>query len=397
MASRASTVSGEAAAGDGSLVASHVLTFKDLIEYGIKLNDRELPFQGIQILGSAAAQLAPRVSPYGFVLQASGLAKAVAIYHIGRQEEAIAGSVTAILLQLTGICLTEESGMHVGQVNAILASAVPIYRVATLTAPLNPLRSALNGMFGVQPRWGAVCEALYERAVANNGAEFTRWSHRVTAFAEGLGALLRELFAHQAGRDSVLMVGIIGAAQPIMRTLGLLALHERCDQRSRSDLLDSYSELSAVLARFTNDPDESTWLSVDDTGDLLTVESFALVGPQTFDAVDAAVDSLASIANACVRSGNPREASEVMLRIWMLEQIAAHRRHQDLEEWLTGRRDCWLNQLGPEIREEIQGYLAETIERVQGTLGGRDVPRLGDRAIVAMASIMGRRLREMFE
>jgi hypothetical protein len=397
MASRASTVSGESTAGDGSLVVSHMLMFKDLIEDGIKLNDRELPFQGIQILDGAAAHLAPRVSPYGFVLQVSGLVQAVAIYHLARKGEAIAGSVTTTLLRLTGICLTQEPEEHVGQVNAIFASAVPIYRVAMLTAPPNPLRSALDGMFRTQPLWGEICDGLYERAVANNGAELTKWSRRVSAFAEGLGALLRELFALQAGRDSVLIVGIVGAAQPILRTLALLARREKCDQRTRSDLLDSHSELTATLARFTNAPDESTWRSVDDIADVLAIESFELLGPQTFDAVDEAVNSLISIANSCVQSGKLREASEVMLRIWMLEQIAGHRQHQDLEEWLAGRRAGWLNQLGSEARVEVERYLAEALEQAESTLAGRDVLRLRDRAIAVMAAIMGRRLRGMFE
>jgi hypothetical protein len=81
------------------------------------------------------------------------------------------------------------------------------------------MHGALGGMFGVQPLWGVICQGLYPRATENYGAEFRKWAHRTIAFTEAFGSLLRKLFAHKAGRDTVLMVGIKQAAQPILRTL----------------------------------------------------------------------------------------------------------------------------------------------------------------------------------
>ena len=49
------------------------------------------------------------------------------------------------------------------------------------------------------------------------------------------------------------------------------------------------------------------------------------------------------------------------------------------------------------LREQVQGLLEEAIADAQSKLAGRAVPRLSDHAIGAMAAIMGRRLRGMFE
>ena len=50
-----------------------------------------------------------------------------------------------------------------------------------------------------------------------------------------------------------------------------------------------------------------------------------------------------------------------------------------------------------DVREQVQGLLEEAIADAQSKLAGRAVPRLSDHAIGAMAAIMGRRLRGMFE
>ena len=396
VATSASRVSGERAAGDGSLVLPQILTFKMLVEEGITLNDAELPFQALQYLERASTQLAPKVSPYVFVRQACGLVAAVAVYHIVRQEQGIAGTISGFLLRLTGICLIEGGDDHVRHVETVLKTAVPIYRVGSATANLDPFHNALDGMFGVQAMWGEICEALYQRAIANESNELRKWSHRLTVFAEALGSLFRDLFTHVAGRNSVLMVGIKQAAQPILRALALLARRNLVDPRTRSDLLDSYSELCACLARFTDHPDASIWSSVDDIADLLAIESFVLVAPRTFDAVDKTIGSLLSVAADAVQAGKLREASYAMLRLWMLEQIAAHQ-HPELVGWIAAKRDPWIAELVPETREVLQGLLDEGIADVQSKLAGMAYPRLNDQAIAALASILGRRLRRMFD
>ena len=397
VAKRTSTVKGEREVGEGSLVVPQILMFKGLVEDGIKFNDGELPFQALQILDGASSELAPRVSPYGFVRLSSGLITAVAVYHIARQEQGIAGTVTGFLLHLAGICLVDGGEEHVRQVEPLLKAAVPIYRVAAAAPNPDPLHGPLDGMFRVQQMWGVICEALYQRAIADNGAEFRTWAHRVTALAEAFSALVRDLFAHQAGRDRVLVVGIKQAAQPILRTLAFLALRDGIDLRGRTELLDSFAEVGASLVRFTSHPDASTWMSVDDIADLLAIESFPLVGPDTFDAVDVTVDSLLGIAEAAVQAGKLREASHVLVHLWMLEQIAAHRQLEDLEGWLDGKREPWIARLPDDVREQVQGLLEEAIADAQSKLAGRAVPRLSDHAIGAMAAIMGRRLRGMFE
>jgi hypothetical protein len=397
VAKRASGVSGEREVGHGSLVVPQILAFKGLVEEGIRLNDAELPFQALQHLDRASQELAPRVDPFGFVRLSSGLITAVAVYHIARQEQGISGEVTGFLLHLVGICLVDGGEEHVRQVEPLLKAAVPIYRVGAAAPNPDPMHGALDGLFRVQQMWGVICEALYQRAIAGDAAEFRKWTRRVTALAEAFGSLVRELFAHQAGRNSVLMVGIKHAAQPILTTLAFLARREGIDLRGRKELLDSFAELAASLARFTSQPDASTWMSVDDIADLLAIESFPLVGPETFDAVDVTVDTLLGIAGAAVQAGKTREASFVLMRLWMLEQIAAHRRHQDLEQWLAGKRTPWIERLPEETREQLQRFLDEEIEDVQSKLDGRAIPRLTDQAIAAMAAVMGRRLRRMFE
>jgi hypothetical protein len=368
------------------------------VDYGIKQNDGELPFQALQMLDRASQELAPRVQPFGFVRLSSGLITTVAVYYIARQEQGITSVVTGFLLHLAGICLVDGGEEHVRQVEPLLKAAVPIYRVGAAAPNPDPMQSALGGMFGVQEMWGVICQALYDRALAGEAVEFRNWARRVRTLAEALGALARQLFALQAGRNSVLMVGIEQAAQPILRTLAFLAQREGIDLRERKELLDSYAELGASLARFTSNPDASTWMSVDNIADLLAIESFQLVTPDTFDAVDVTVDSLLGIADAALQAGKPREASFVLVRLWMLEQIAAFHQHQDLVAWLAGRREDWLARLpDDEVGGQVQGYVDEAIEDAQSKLSGRSVPRLSDRAIAAMASAMGRRLRGMFE
>ncbi len=325
VARRTLAVSGEHEVGQGSLAVPQILAFKSLVEEGIRLNDAELPFQALQHLDRASQELAPRVDPFGFVRLSAGLITAVAVYHIARQEQGISAEVTGFLLHLVGICLVDGDEEHVRQVEPLLKAAVPIYRVGTAAPNPDPMHGALDGLFRVQQMWGVICDALYQRAIAGDAAEFPRWSHRVTALAEAFGALVRELFAHQAGRNTVLMVGIKQAAEPILRTLAFLARRDGIDLRHRTDLLDSFAELGASLARFTSHPDASTWMSVDDIADLLAIEAFQLVGPDTFDAVDKTVDSLLSIADAAVQAGKLREASFVLVRLWMLEQVAGKR------------------------------------------------------------------------
>jgi hypothetical protein len=398
VAKRASAVTGEREVGQGSLVVPQILAFKSLVEEGIRLNDPELPFQALQHLDRASQELAPRVDPFGFVRLSSGLITAVAVYHIARQEQGISGEVTGFLLHLVGICLVDGGEEHVRQVEPLLKAAVPIYRVGAAAPNPDPMHSGLGGMFGVQEMWGVICQALYERAIAGDAVEFRNGAHRVRTLAGALGALVRQLFALQAGRNSVLMVGIKHAAQPILRTLAFLARREGIDLRERTDLLDSYAELGASLARFTSNPNASTWMSVDDIADLLAIESFQLVTPDTFDAVDVTVDSLLGIADAALQAGKPREASFVLVRLWMLEQVAAFHQHQNLVGWLAGKREDWLARLpDDEVGGQVQGYVDEAIEDAQAKLLGRAVPRLTDHAIAALAAVMGRRLREMFE
>jgi len=398
VAKRASSVSGEREVGEGSLVVPQVLAFQSLVDYGIKQNDGELPFQALQMLDRASQELAPRVQPFGFVRLSSDLITAVAVYHIARQEQGVTGVVTGFLLHLAGICLVDGGEEHVRQVEPLLKAAVPIYRIGAAAPNPDPMHSALGGMFGVQEMWGVICQALYERAIAGDAVEFRKWAHRVRTLAGALGALVRQLFALQAGRNSVLMVGIKHAAQPILRTLAFLARREGIDLRERTDLLDSYAELGTSLARFTSNPDASTWMSVDDLADLLAIESFQLVTPDTFDAVDVTVDSLLGIADAALQAGKHREASFVLVRLWMLEQVAAFHQHQNLVGWLAGKREDWLARLpDDEVRGQVQGYLDEGIEDAQAKLLGRAIPRISDHAIAALAATMGRRLRGMFD
>jgi hypothetical protein len=398
VAKRASFVSGEREVGQGSLVVPQILAFQSLVEYGIKQNDPELPFQAVQILDRAAQELAPRVDPYGFVRLSSDLVTKVAAYHIGRREHAIAGSVTELLLNLVGICLVDGGEEHVRQVEPLLKSAAPIYRLGEIAPNPDPMHGALDGLFRVQQKWGLICQAVFDRATAGDAAEFRRWSDRVTALAEAFGALVRDLFALNAGRNSVLMVGIKHAAEPILRTLGFLARRDGIDPHQRTDLLDSFAELGADLSRFTSQPDPSTWMSVDDIADLLAIESFRLVTPDTFDAVEKTVDSLLAIADDALQAGKLREAAFVLVRVWMLEQMAAFLQEQNLVGWIERKREDWLARLpDDEAGADVQGYFDQGIAEAQDKLQGRAIPNLRDQAIAALAATMGRRLREMFD
>jgi hypothetical protein len=398
VAQRSSTVRGERERGQGSLVIPQILGFQSLVEDAIKQRDGELPFQALQYLDRASQQLAPRVDPFGFVRLSSGLISQVAAYYIARQEQGIAANVTEFLLHLVGICLVDGGEEHVRQVEPLLMAAVSIYRFGAAAPNPDPMHGALSRMFGVQEMWGLMCQALYERAIAGDAAEFRRWSHRVIALAEALGRLVRGLFAQQAGRDSVLMSGIKQAAEPILRTLAFLALRDGIDLRQRTDLLDSFAELGADLSRFTTQPDASTWMSVDDIADVLAIESFRLVTPGTFDAVDKTVDSLLAIADDALQAGKLREAAFVLVRVWMLEQVAAHRQHADLEGWIAGKREGWLGRLpDDEAGARVQGYVGEGIEDARAKLEGRAVQRFTDNALRALAAEMGRRLRGMFD
>jgi predicted membrane protein DUF2254 len=398
VARRASGVRGERERGQGALVVPQILAFQSLVEYGIKQNDGELPFQALQYLDRAAQELAPRVDPYGFVRLSSGLITQVAVYYIARQEQGISGNVTEFLLHLVGICLVDGGEEHVRQVEPLLKTAVPIYRLGAAAPNPDPVHGALDGLFRVQRIWGDICQALFDRATAGDAVEFRRWSHRMMVLAEGFGTLVRELFAHQAGRNSVLMAGIKQAGEPILRSLAFLARHEGIDLRQRTDLLDSFAELGASLARFTTQPDASTWMSVHYIADLLAIESLVLVRPDTFDAVDKTVDSLLAVADAALQAGALREASFVLVRLWMLEQVAAFHQDQNLVGWLAGKREDWLARLPDDKAGTlVQGFVDEAIEDAQGKLLGRAVPRLTDHAVRALAAVMGRRLRGMFE
>jgi len=398
VAQRASTVRGEREKGQGSLVIPQILSFQSLVEYGITQNDGELPFQALQYLDRASQELAPRVDPYGFVRLSSGLITQVAVYYIARQEQGIAASVTEGLLHLVGICLVDGGEEHVRQVEPLLKATIPIYRIGAAAPNPDPMHTALGRVFGVQDMWGVICQALYERAIAGDAAELRRWSHRVTTLAEAFGSLVRGLFALQAGRDGVLMTGIKHAAGAILRTLALLALREGIDLRQRTDLLDSFAELGADLSRFTSNPDASTWMSVDDIADLLAMESFRLIRPDTFDAVDKTVDSLLAIADEALRARKLREAAFVLVRVWMLEQMAAFRQEQNLVGWIEGKRQGWLGRLpDDETGADVQGYFDEGIEEARAKLQGRSIPNLRDQAVYALAATMGRRLREMFD
>jgi len=398
VARRASAVRGERDVGEGSLVVPQILALQSLVEQGIKLNDGELPFQAIQILEQAFGELAPRTSPYGFVRLSAGLISAVAVFHIARQEQGTSGVVSGFLLRLAGICLIQGSEDHVRRVETVLKTAVPIYRIGVAAPNPDPLHGALDGMFRVQEMWGIICQSLYDRATAvEDAAEFWKWSHRVTALADAFGSLVRELFAHEAGKNRLLMVGIKQAGQPILRTLALLARRTGIDGQRRAELLDSFSALGASLTGFTTHPDASTWASVDDIADLLAIESFPLVDPASFDAVDVTVNSLLGLAHAATQAGQLREASFVLVRVWMLEQIAAHLQFGELKEWLTGKREPWMAQLQDGVREKVHGFLEEGIEDAQAKLAGQAIPNLRDTAIYAMASVMGSQLRRMFE
>jgi hypothetical protein len=78
---------------------------------------------------------------------------------------------------------------------------------------------------------------------------------------------------------------------------------------------------------------------------------------------------------ASLRAGQLREASFVLVRIWMLEQVAAHRQHDDLKGWLEGKREPWIARLPDGVREQVEGFVDEAVEDAQAKLRGHAIPR----------------------
>jgi hypothetical protein len=49
------------------------------------------------------------------------------------------------------------------------------------------------------------------------------------------------------------------------------------------------------------------------------------------------------------------------------------------------------------VREQVQGFVDDAVEDAEAKLQGHAIPRLSDHAVAALAAIMGRHLRGMFE
>lgn len=398
----AASVRGKEDSTQAPLVAPLFLRLQDLILAGVRAGDREMPFQAMQILEKSLTNVTVQTPPFEFAIPAAQLIGTVAVNYLSRDDSVIGGRVTSGLLRLAAICALSGDEQHIRQIEKILGVALNVYEVAKKKGISSVLAPPLSGMFTNCSIWGEVSQVLYGRASDRDKQVFSDSARRLAAFAEQVAPLMRGLFKAGAGTDSVLMVGIKYAAQPLLRALVALTLDKKGESQSSDTLLDAFKELSDALTRFTSAPNPATWNSVESIADLLAIESFALMATKTFDArafdaVNLIADGLKRIAMDCIRAEQPRSSAEALVRVWTIGRVAEQKGLQECVEWLESSRAQWLAALPPEQQNLVAGCFDEARQDIESKLKGHVPIGLSDELVVALASILRVRLRQPFE